>query len=83
MRLARGLARGDLAHGSSSVDFFPLRGGRVLDLRWAFTLIWVPLIVVPDSSPRAYGGVGICNRTDQIIRAQVQKQASKRSNSRT
>jgi hypothetical protein len=40
-----------LAHGSSSVDFFPLRGGRVLDLWWAFALIWVPLIVVPDSSP--------------------------------
>jgi hypothetical protein len=31
----------------------------VLDSWWAFTLIWVPLIVVPDSSPRAYGGVGI------------------------
>jgi hypothetical protein len=31
----------------------------VLDLWRAFTLIWVPLIVVPDSSPRAYGGVGI------------------------
>jgi hypothetical protein len=25
-RLAGGPARGDLAHGSSSVDFFPLRG---------------------------------------------------------
>jgi hypothetical protein len=31
----------------------------VLDLWWAFTLIWVPLIMVPNSSPRAYGGVGI------------------------
>jgi hypothetical protein len=46
--LAGGPARGDLAHGSFFVDFF-LRG--VLDLWWAFTLIWVPLIVVPNSSP--------------------------------
>jgi hypothetical protein len=26
---------------------------------WFSTLIWVPLIVVPDSSPRDFGGVGI------------------------
>jgi hypothetical protein len=47
-RLVGGLARGDLACGSSFVDFF-LRG--VLDQWWEFALIWVPLIVVPDSSP--------------------------------
>jgi hypothetical protein len=55
LRLAVGPARGDLACGSSFVD---LRGGWVLDLWWDFTLIWVPLIVVLDSSPRTCGGIG-------------------------
>jgi hypothetical protein len=41
------------------VDVFLGWGRLVLDSWWTFTLIWVPLIVVPDSSPRACGGVGI------------------------
>jgi hypothetical protein len=41
------------------VDVFLGWGRLVFDSWWTFTLIWVPLIVVPDSSPRAYGGVGI------------------------
>jgi hypothetical protein len=49
--LAGGLARGDLAHGSSFFDFSLKGRDRVLDLWWAFTLILVPLIVVPDSIP--------------------------------
>jgi hypothetical protein len=57
--LAGGPARGDLAHGSSFVDFSLKGRDRVFDLQRAFALIWVPLIVVPDNSPRAYGGVGI------------------------
>jgi hypothetical protein len=42
------------------LSIFSLKGGdQMLDLWWAFALIWVPLIVVPDSSLRACGGVGI------------------------
>jgi hypothetical protein len=34
------------------LSIFSLKGrDRVLDLWWAFALIWIPLIVVPDSSP--------------------------------
>jgi hypothetical protein len=47
-RLAGGPAREDLAHGFPSIDFSLKRGGWVLHLWWAFVLIWVPLIVVPD-----------------------------------
>jgi hypothetical protein len=31
----------------------------VLDSWWTFTLIWLPLIVIPDNSPLVCGGVGI------------------------
>jgi hypothetical protein len=41
------------------VDVFLGWGRLVFNSLWTFTLIWVPLIVVPDSSPRACGGVGI------------------------
>jgi hypothetical protein len=35
---------------SLPVSIFSLKGrDRVLDLWWAFTLIWIPLIVVPDT----------------------------------
>jgi hypothetical protein len=41
------------------VDVFLGWGRLMFDSWWTITLIWVSLIVVPDSSPRAYGGVGI------------------------
>jgi hypothetical protein len=55
--LTRGLARGDLAHGSLLADVFLRWGKLVFDSWWIFILIWVPLIMVPDSSSRAFGGV--------------------------
>jgi hypothetical protein len=46
-RLARGPTRGDLAHGSLLADVFLGWGRLVFDFGWIFTLIWVPLIMVP------------------------------------
>jgi hypothetical protein len=42
------------------------------------TLVCVDLVLEPPSSGSVW-----CNRTDQIIRAQVRKQAPKRSNFQT
>jgi hypothetical protein len=50
--LARGPARGDLAHGSLLADVFLGWGRLVFDLGWIFILIWVPLIMLLDSSPK-------------------------------
>jgi hypothetical protein len=44
-----GLARGELGCGSVLVDVFPRWGRLVLGFGWIFTLIWVPLIMVPDT----------------------------------
>jgi hypothetical protein len=38
------------------VDSFLGWGRLVFGFGWIFILIWVPLIMVPDSSPRAFGG---------------------------
>jgi hypothetical protein len=49
MRLAGGPARGDLAYGSLLADVFVRWGKLVFDSGWIFILIWIPLIMVPDT----------------------------------
>jgi hypothetical protein len=50
-------SKGRFSPWVSLADVFLGWGRLAFDLGWIFTLVWVPLIMVPDSSSRAFGGV--------------------------
>jgi hypothetical protein len=63
-RLTGSPSRGDLVHESLLVDVFLGWGRLVFDLGWIFTLIWVPLIMVPDTQSPPLAGqcsVDLCS----------------------